>query len=144
MNNSVMKPVTNPVTKPITKLSTRTCTLASAVAAVVALSGCGNMNMSRITNPWGGLQEQTTLPMDAVTYTCSNGKPLYLRFGAGNQFVMVMFPDREFRLDATDGAVGGKYSNGRTNLDIRNGEVNVTEGTTVLYGACKRPEQKAD
>jgi hypothetical protein len=135
MKKTVMKAVMNRIG--------RHCTLAAAVAAAVALSGCGNMNMSRITNPWAGPQEMARLPADAVTYTCGNGKPLYVRYGAGNQFVMVMFPDREFRLDATDGAVGGKYSNGRTNLEVRDGEVNVTEGTTTLYGGCRRPEQKA-
>jgi membrane-bound inhibitor of C-type lysozyme len=139
MNKSVMKRVTKPITKPGGRIGT----LAAGFAAAIALSGCGNMNMSRITNPWGGPQEQARLPADAVAYTCSNGKPLYVRYGAGNQFAMVMFPDREFRLDATDGAVGGKYSNGRTNLEVRDGEVTVTEGATVLYGACKRPEQKA-
>ena len=139
MNKSAMKPVT----KPVTKISGRHGMLVAFVAAAVTLSGCGNINMSRITNPWAGPQEQARLPADAVTYTCGNGKPLYVRYGAGNQFVMVMFPDREFRLDATDGAVGGKYSNGRTNLEVRDGEVNVTEGTATLYGGCKRPEQKA-
>jgi membrane-bound inhibitor of C-type lysozyme len=127
----------------VMKRAGRVAALLATAAATLALSGCGNLNMSRITNPWGGPEEQSKLSPDTVAYVCSNTKPLYLRYGAGNQFVMVMFPDREFRLDAVEGAAGSKYTNGRTNLEVRDGEVNVTEGTSVLYGGCKRPEQKA-
>ena len=111
-----------------------------ALSALVALSGCRGISMSTITNPWGGPVEQSRVPVDAVAYACDGGKPLYVRYGPGNQFAMVLFPDREFRLDAVDGSSGAKFSTGRTNMVVAGAAVNITEGTATLYGKCKRPE----
>ena len=128
MNKSAMKAVMNRIG--------RHCTLAAAVAAAVALSGCGNMNMSRITNPWAGPQEMARLPADAVTYTCGNGKPLYVRYGPSSQYAMVIYPDQECRLDA-DKSGAGKFSNGRTTLTVSSAEASIEEGGATVYGGCK-------
>lgn len=114
-----------------------------ALVALAALSGCGGISMSTITNPWGGPVEQSRLPVDAAAYRCDGGKPLYVRYGPGNQFAMVLFPDREFRLDAVDGSSGARFTNGRTNLEVGGAEVKITEGTATLYANCKRPEPAA-
>ena len=121
-------------------VSARNVVMGIALSALVALSGCRGISMSTITNPWGGPVEQSRVPVDAAAYACDGGKPLYVRYGPGNQFAMVLFPDREFRLDAVDGSSGAKFSNGRTNLEVSGAEVKITEGTATLYGNCKRPE----
>ena len=49
-----------------TKRAGRGAALLATAAATLALSGCGNLNMSRITNPWGGPEEMAKLPPDTV------------------------------------------------------------------------------
>jgi membrane-bound inhibitor of C-type lysozyme len=50
---------------------------------------------------------------------------------------MIIFPEREFRLDAEASAAGTKFSNGRTVLSTRGDETVLEEAGTVLFAKCK-------
>ena len=104
------------------------------VTMAAALSGCSNM-VDRLTNPWGTVSERSTVPTDAVAYTCNGNKPLYVRYGPSSQFAMVIYPDREFRLD---GSGAGKFTNGRTTLTVSDAEASIEEGGAAVYAGCKR------
>jgi membrane-bound inhibitor of C-type lysozyme len=76
------------------------------------------------------------LPSDAVAYRCDQGKRLVVRYPAGAKYVIVIFPDREFRLDP----VGtGRYSNGRGVLDVSGDTASLYDGATALFTGCAKP-----
>jgi membrane-bound inhibitor of C-type lysozyme len=78
------------------------------------------------------------LPSDAVAYQCDQGKQLVVRYPAGAKYAVVMFPDREFRLDQTVSGSGVRYSNGRTTLHSKGDEAFLEEGTTTTFANCKQ------
>ena len=104
------------------------------MSIAAALSGCSGL-VDRVTNPWGSVTERSTVPSDAMAYTCNGNKPLYVRYGPSSQFAMVIYPDREFRLD---GSGAGKFTNGRTTLTVSDAEASIEEGGATVYGGCKR------
>src|SRR6185369_16200404 len=106
---------------------------------ILFLSGC---SMSSLY-PWSGPTERSRVPTDATAYACNGGKTLYVRYGPSAQYAMVLLPDREFRLDAEAGPAASKFTNGRTTLAVKDGEVSLEENGSVLYGGCKKAEPKA-
>ncbi|MCU0803979.1 MAG: MliC family protein [Burkholderiales bacterium] len=78
------------------------------------------------------------LPADAVVYQCDQGKRLVVRFPPGAKHVVVMLPDREFRLDQTASGSGIRYSNGRTTLHAKGEEAFLEEGATTTFANCKQ------
>ncbi len=102
----------------------------------VAFAGCSTV-VDRITNPWGTATERSTVPADATAYTCNGNKPLYVRYGPSSQYAMLIYPDREFRLDA-DKSGAGKFTNGRTTLTVSSTDASVEEGGAAVYAGCKR------
>lgn len=97
--------------------------LASAVA------GCGTWS------PWSGPTEQSRIPRDAAVYQCEGGKTLAVRIDENGKSAMVIFPEREFRLDQADNA---RYSNGRTTLHMSDSEAWLEEGDKRTFNDCKR------
>ena len=91
---------------------------------------------------WFGMGSNTgsapQLPADAVAYQCDQGKRLVVRYPTGAKYVMVMLPDREFRLDQTVSGSGIRYSNGRTTLQSKGDEAFLEEGTTTTFANCKQ------
>lgn len=110
-----------------------------AVIAVagVALSGCSAMNPMTWWND--GPQEQPIQRLAGATrYQCADNKQLAIRYtGETQRQAMVILPEREFRLDPTAGATGGRYSNGRTTLNVQGDVVTLEENGTALYSGCK-------
>lgn len=102
------------------------------VVAALALSGCESLNW------WSGPKEQSRLPRNAMVYQCDADKKLALRFDEGGKSVMVIYPEREFRLDQAEAAVGTRYSNGRTTLRINGDEARLEEGSNPVYDNCKK------
>jgi membrane-bound inhibitor of C-type lysozyme len=103
-----------------------------AIALVATLvAGCS----------WFGMGSDTgsapQLPPDAVAYQCDQGKRLVVRYPSGAKYVIVMLPDREFRLDQTASGSGIRYSNGRTTLQAKGDEVSLEEGTVTTFANCK-------
>ena len=102
------------------------------LSIVTVLAGCGAMNW------WSGPQEQSRIPRDATLYQCEGGKQLGLRFDEGGKSIMVIFPEREFRLNQVEGPTGSRYSNGRTTLSLSGDEAALSGGDVAGYASCKK------
>ena len=103
------------------------------------LAGCASMNVGQWLPSWGARAgtERPKIPAGAKAYACDAGKRLFVRYAADNRYAMVIFPDREFRLDADASAPGAKFSNGRTVLTVRGDEAALEEGGTAIFAKCK-------
>jgi len=101
-------------------------------ASVALLSGC---SMDRI-NPWGGPVEHSRIPRDATVYECEGGKQLVVQYEANNRWALIIFPERDFRLDAVKDAPG-RFSNGRSTLALQEGVATLDEAGTVSHRNCK-------
>jgi len=58
-----------------------------------------------------------------------------VRYLAADKTVMIVFPEREFRLDATP---AGGYSNGSTTLTAQGDETVLEEAGAKTYTNCKK------
>ena len=104
---------------------------------IAALAACGTVE--KIGDWWtAGAIEAPRLAPGAFEYLCDGDKRFQARLDSSTQSAWVKFPDREFRLDAVPGATEGRYTNGRTTLNIKGDEAFLTEGTAVSYANCKR------
>ena len=106
----------------------------SVCASALLLGGCGSLNW------WSGPKEQSRIPRDATVYQCEAGKQLGLRFEEGGKSAMVIFPEREFRLNQVEGSAGARYSNGRTTLNLSGDGAALSGGDVTGYGDCKKKE----
>ena len=109
------------------------------IAAALSVSGCKGVNITDFipgTRGSGGV-EQSRIPPGARVYDCDGGKRLYVRYAGDAKWAMVVFPDREFRLDRVTSGPGERYSNGRANLIAQTDHVALDEGGAVLYANCK-------
>ena len=102
------------------------------VFAALALGGCGAMNW------WSGPAERSRIPRDATLYQCDGDKRLAVRYDDGSKSAMIIFPEREFRLDRVESASGPRYSNGRATLHGQGDEVRLEEGGSFTYDNCKK------
>lgn len=107
----------------------------AAVAATMLLAGCAGGRWW----PWGEGSggEVPRIAPGAKSYACDAGKKLIVRYGAENKYAMIIFPEREFRLDAETSAAGTKFSNGRTVLSTSGDEATLEEGGTVIFAKCR-------
>lgn len=103
-----------------------------AAALLCALGGCESLKW------WGGPAEQSRIPRNAVVYQCDGGKKLAVRFDEGGKSAMIIFPEREFRLDQAEGASGTRYTNGRATLYTKGDEARLEEGGSATYDNCKK------
>ena len=103
-----------------------------AVTLCFGLTGCESLNW------WSGPAEQSRIPRDATLYQCDAGKRLVVRYEDSGKSAMIIFPEREFRLDQVAGASGARYSNGRTTLHNKGEEATLEEGGTATYDNCKK------
>jgi membrane-bound inhibitor of C-type lysozyme len=107
------------------------------VCAAAVLAGCSSWW------PFGGspAPDRPWYPADASVYKCDANKTLVVRYLEGGKAAMVMFPDREFRLDQARSASGVTYSNGRTDLRTQGDEAQLEEGGNTQYANCTRVKQ---
>lgn len=104
--------------------------IAAPAALVLALGGC---------SWWSGTpREQARYPADATFYKCAAGKQLVVRYLDGGKAAMVMYPDRDFRLNQVPAASGVRYTNGRTTLHTQGEGAFVEEGDNRPFDDCKR------
>lgn len=105
-----------------------------AAVAGALLAGCS------IGWPFGGASapDRPWYPADATVYKCEGNKTLVVRYLDGGKAAMVVFPEREFRLDAIRTASGVNYSNGRTDLRTQGDDAQLEEDGRRLYENCKR------
>lgn len=100
-----------------------------ALFTLTVLAGCGSWS------PWSGPVEQSRLPRDAQVYRCDGGRTLAVRQLDKGESMMVIYPEREFRLER----IGeGRYSNGRTLLQMEGDEAWVEEEKGRVYDGCKK------
>jgi membrane-bound inhibitor of C-type lysozyme len=107
----------------------------------IMLGGCSSMGAMNPMKWWGSGPEEQPVQRQAGTtvYQCAGGKQLVVRYvGEGQRQAMVLFPEREFRLDLAASGADVRYSNGRTTLLIKGDEVQLEEGGNMLYSNCKR------
>jgi membrane-bound inhibitor of C-type lysozyme len=96
------------------------------------LAGCGGFNIW----PFGSSGEiAPAAPPNSTEYRCTGGKGFYLRF-LDKGAAWVIFPDREFRLDAITSGPGTRFSNGIATLEINGNEATLTDGPSTTYAAC--------
>ncbi len=107
-----------------------------AAGALLALGAC-----STITDLWtGGPKERPRVQEGVVTLSCDGGKPLQVRMEPGGKSAWIIFPDREFRLDAVAGAGDTRYSNGRTTLLVQGEQMSLEEGGVPSFSNCRKPQ----
>ena len=111
---------------------------ASAVVLLSVLSGCGGFDLARL-NPWGGGQAERLRgdPADATVYACGDAKRLVVRYLAGTDSAMIVFRDREFRLDQAP-ASPGRFTNGSTTLHAGGEQVSLEEEGKATYTNCRK------
>jgi membrane-bound inhibitor of C-type lysozyme len=104
-------------------------------ALAVAAGGCGTLD--RLSNWWSGVPSEQSRRMEgAVELRCDAKKTLIVRIDP--ETAWVIFPDREFRLDAVKGSPPTRYSNGRTTLTSKGEEVTLEEDTSVTFSNCRQ------
>jgi membrane-bound inhibitor of C-type lysozyme len=105
---------------------------------IATLAGCGSVSMPRLAF-WTNEPTEMKSPrlVGATLYGCDGGKQLAVRYGAAGQAAMVIFPEREFRLDPAPGGAG-RYTNGRTTLAVDGSEASLTEAGAAVLANCKR------
>jgi len=111
----------------------------------VLLGACGTERFTRLAF-WTNepTEQQSPRLAGATQYTCDGNKRLAVRYGAAGQPVMVIFPEREFRLDPAPSASGIRYTNGSTLLMSKGDEASLEEAGKPVLTNCKRiePEKK--
>ncbi|MBI3374274.1 MAG: hypothetical protein HY017_21330, partial [Betaproteobacteria bacterium] len=85
-----------------------------------------------------GPAERSRIPVGVTEFVCEGNKVLRVRFETGEKSAWVVFPEREFRLDAVPGGPAGRYSNGRSTLSATATEATLEEGSNVAFANCKR------
>ena len=105
-----------------------------AASLAIFAAGCGT-----VERMWGGgPAERSRVPAGVTQFVCDGNKILRVRFEAGEKTAWVVFPEREFRLDAVQGGPGARYSNGRTTLSATATEASLEEGSNLSLANCKR------
>jgi membrane-bound inhibitor of C-type lysozyme len=105
---------------------------------VALLAGCGGFSLGSL-NPWSGPAERTrTTPADATEYACDAAKRLVVRQLPGGNAVMIVFREREFRLDQAPSASGSRFTNGSTTLQVQGDRMSLEEEGAVTYSNCRK------
>ena len=108
------------------------------VLLAATLTGCGGCGVGSL-NPWSGPVERArTTPADATEYACDGAKRLVVRNLPGGNAVMIVFREREFRLDQAPSASAGRFTNGSTTLQSQGDQVSLEEEGAVTYLNCRK------
>ena len=113
------------------------------VLSSAMIAGCGGMSMP---TPLFGERnlERSRVPVNSTAYQCAGGKRLYVRYLDNGAAAWVILPEREFRLDRVAGEGATRYGSGKAVLAVNGEEVNLSDGPTVSYAACKVPPPPAE
>ncbi|MGB7541798.1 MAG: MliC family protein [Burkholderiales bacterium] len=104
------------------------------IATAGLLAGCGSL-------PWtdGYDADAPRIPRNAKIYACDGGKQLVVVYAGDGKSAMIIYPEREFRVDGMPAGPGTKYGNGRTTLSTTGGEAMLEEEGATLFANCKLP-----
>ncbi|MBM3345725.1 MAG: lysozyme inhibitor [Betaproteobacteria bacterium] len=109
------------------------------LAAGALLGGCGTERFARLAFWMNEPTEQQSPRLAGATqYTCDGNKRLAVRYGTAGQPVMVIFPEREFRLDPAPSGSGIRYTNGSTLLMSKGDEASLEEAGRPVLTNCRR------
>jgi len=122
----------------------RTARAAALAFVSLLLGACSSISLDMLS--FGGAKEQDTTraPEGAVAYQCDGGKRLFVRYLDNGAAVWVILPGREFRLDRSATASGGRYTNGRDILDAKGSELTLRDGDAIVYANCKTTTASGD
>ena len=111
------------------------------VVLAATLAGCGGFSVGSL-NPWSGPVERArTLSADATEYACDAARRLVVRQLPGGNAVMIVFREREFRLDQASSASStsvARFTNGSTTLQSQGDRVSLEEEGAVTYSNCRK------
>ena len=113
------------------------------VLLMASLAGCGGLTVGGL-NPWSDPVERAkTTPADASEYACDAAKRLVVRNLPGGNAVMIVFREREFRLDQAPSASSASvarvsFTNGSTTLRLQGDQVSLEEEGAVTYSNCRK------
>ena len=103
------------------------------------LNGCSSFNLDKekITDIFSLDDEDHILsPENSIQFTCDQNQIFFLRYLEDKNAVWIILDNREFRLEK-DLVDASKYSNGKTVLEISQGNVSITSNEKFLYEQCK-------
>ena len=103
------------------------------------LNGCSSFNLDKekITDIFSlDDEDQTLSPENSIQFTCDQNQIFFLRYLEDKNAVWIILDNREFRLEK-DLVDDNKYSNGKTVLEISQGNVSITSNEKSLYEQCK-------
>ena len=108
------------------------------VTIAASLAGCGSLSMDSL-NPWSDPVERARMdPVDATVYACDGDQRLVVRYLSSPKAAMIVFNEREFRLDPVPAAQGARYTNGVTTLQSAGDTVSLEEAGTTTYSNCRK------
>ena len=103
------------------------------------LNGCSSFNLDKekITDIFSlDDEDQILSPENSIQFTCDQNQIFFLRYLEDKNAVWIILDNREFRLEK-DLVDASKYSNGKTVLEISQGNVSITSNEKFLYEQCK-------
>ena len=109
------------------------------ISAIALLTAC--------SRGWWPFQESSgdaaaRIPAGATEYICAGNKRLLVRHTPDGKSAWVIYPDREFRLDRTDGSSDDRFTNGVTTLSVYGDETVLEESGARVFTECKRSQGK--
>ena len=107
--------------------------------SLLLLNACSSINLDKdkITDIFSLDDENQTLsPENSIQFTCDQNQTFFLRYLEDKNAVWIILDNREFRLEK-DLVDDNKYSNGKTVLEISQGNVSITSNEKSLYEQCK-------
>ena len=103
------------------------------------LNGCSSFNLDKekITDIFSlDDEDQILSPENSIQFTCDQNQIFFLRYLEDKNAVWIILDNREFRLEK-DLVDDNKYSNGKTVVEISQGNVSITSNAKSLYKQCK-------
>ena len=103
------------------------------------LNACSSINLDKdkITKIFSlDDANQTLSPENSIQFTCDQNQIFFLRYLEDKNAVWIILDNREFRLEK-DLVDDNKYSNGKTVVEISQGNVSITSNEKFLYEQCK-------
>ena len=107
--------------------------------SLLLLNACSSINLDKekITDIFSLDDEnQTISPENSIQFNCDQNQTFFVRYLEDKNAVWVILDNREFRLEK-DLVDNNKYSNGKTVLEISQGNMSITSNEKSLYKQCK-------
>jgi len=118
--------------------SMKRVSLGAGAVLAASLAGCSSFGVDSL-NPWSDPVERSrVVPADATVYVCDSDRRLVVRYLSNPGAAMIVFMEREFRLDPAPSTAGARYTNGVTTLQSTGDMVSLDEAGTTTYSNCRK------